>query len=464
MPSPASHADRRERLQRAVRAPILLMGNGVRPRNLPMTHLPFRQDSTFLYFTGCSMAGAALLLVDGEETLFLPEPAEDDALWHGHVDTLATLGARFGMARVRPARELSTAISNLPELPLALPVPDATRTDLARRLTGRALEFGRLHGDDRLVDAVIAMRRILTAEEHASMRAAGRVTDAAHQAVMRATQPGRHERHLRALFEGTLTAAGLSSAYDPILTVRGEILHNFHAVNTLEAGQLLLLDGGAESEAGYATDVTRTWPVSGTFTPRQRAAYEAVLAAQEACIDMVRPGTRYRDVHDRASLVLARWLVDEGLLTCSPEAAVESGAHALFFPHGVGHLIGLDVHDLENFGDRPAYPTGRARSGQFGTGYLRLDIDLEPGMVVTIEPGFYVVPAILRDAALTQRFEGLVDLDAAQAWSGFGGIRIEDDVAVTEGAPDVLTADIPKTVEALEAIIGTGDLRIPVLD
>ena len=464
MPSPAFHADRRQRLQQAVPAPILLMGNGVRPRNLPMTHLPFRQDSTFLYFTGCAQAGAALLLVDGEETLFLPAPADDDALWHGHVETLEELGGRLGVARVRPFAELATAISNLSELPLSVPVPDARRTDLARRLTGLALEFGRLHGDDRLVDAIIGLRRITTAEERDSMRAAGRVTNAAHQAVMRATRPGRHERHLRALFEGTLTAAGLPAAYDPILTVRGEVLHNFDATNTLEAGQLLLLDGGAESAAGYATDVTRTWPVSGTFTPRQKAAYEAVLAAQEACIDMVRPGTRYRAVHDRASLVLAQWLVDEGLLTCSPEAAVESGAHALFFPHGVGHLIGLDVHDLENFGDRPAYPVGRARSEQFGTGYLRLDLDLEAGMVVTIEPGFYVVPAILGDSALTDRFRGLVDLGAARAWEGFGGIRIEDDVAVTEGAPDVLTADIPRSVAALEAIIGTGGLEIPLVD
>jgi Xaa-Pro aminopeptidase len=258
-----------------------------------------------------------------------------------------------------------------------------------------------------------------------------------------------------------VAASGHGLPYDPILTVRGEVLHNFHAMNRLEAGQLLLLDGGAESPAGYATDVTRTWPVSGRFDGRQAAAYDAVLEAQLAAIDRVRPGTRYRDIHLTASRVLATWLVDEGLLTGEVDALVEAGAHALFFPHGVGHLIGLDVHDLENFGDRPAYAAGRSRSPQFGTGYLRLDLDLEPGMVVTIEPGFYVVPAILADAALTDRFRGMVDLGAARAWEGFGGIRIEDDVAVTAGEPDVLTDAIPKRVEALEALVGTGGLLIP---
>ncbi|MEC7946284.1 MAG: aminopeptidase P family protein [Myxococcota bacterium] len=463
MPSPAFHADRRKRLQATVSAPVLLVGNGVRARNLPMTHLPFRQDSTFLYFTGCDVPGAALLLASGEETLFLPAPEADDALWHGHVETLEALAERYGIDRVRPAAELESTVARLSTPPLSLPVPDAARTQQLCRLTGAALEFGRIHGDPRLVNAVIRMRRCLGAAELAEMRAAAVVTDAAHRAVMRATKAGRHERHLRALFEGTLTAAGLAAAYDPILTVRGEVLHNFRATNTLADGQLLLLDGGAESAGGYATDVTRTWPVSGTFSPRQRAAYEAVLAAQEACIDMVRPGTRYRAIHDTASLVLSRWLVDEGLLTCSPEAAVESGSHALFFPHGVGHLIGLDVHDLENFGDIPAYPEGRARSDQFGTEYLRLDVDLEAGMVVTIEPGFYVVPAILADRRLTERFSGMVNLDAARAWSGFGGIRIEDDVAVTATGPDVLTAAVPKSVDQLEALVGTGPLTIPVV-
>ena len=254
MPGPQFHADRRTRLQQAVEAPVLLMGNGVRARNLPMTHLPFRQDSTFLYFTGCTEPGAALLLVDGDETLFLPEPAPDDELWHGHVESLEDVRKRLGFQRVRPARELASAVAALSRPPMALALPDSDRTNALSALAQRPLQFGRVHGDDSLVDAVIEMRRVLSAEEHEAMRMAARTTDTAHRAVMAATRPGRHERHLRALFEATLAAAGLQSAYDPILTVRGEVLHNFHATNALEDGQLLLLDGGAESVHGYATD------------------------------------------------------------------------------------------------------------------------------------------------------------------------------------------------------------------
>jgi len=286
------------------------------------------------------------------------------------------------------------------------------------------------------------------------MRTTAAVTDRAHRAAMAATRPGAHERDVAAAFEDVVLRAGLTTAYPSIVTVRGEILHNFHYVNPLEDGQLMLLDGGAEAASGYATDVTRTWPVSGSFTPRQRAAYDAVLEAQLEAIDRVRAGTRYREVHTTASLVLARFLVDEGLISGSPEDAVATGAHALFFPHGVGHLIGLDVHDLENFGDRAAYAAGRERSEQFGTGYLRLDLDLQPGMVVTVEPGFYVVPAILGDALLRERFATQVDFDAAASWAGFGGIRIEDDVAVTSADPEVLTGNIPKAVDDLLPCVG----------
>jgi Xaa-Pro aminopeptidase len=447
------HAARRAALSSEVGKPILLMGNSARSRNLPMSPLPFRQDSSFLYFTGCTRPGAALLLVDGEATLYLPRPADDDALWHGYVERLEDMGAQVGISRVRPQDALEADAASLGAI-ATIAVPDLAQTQRASRIIGDDLVFGSRNGDDALIDAIIQMRRLLSSEELDEMRATARVTDAAHRAAMAATKPGAHERDVAAAFESVVARAGLTTAYPSIVTVRGEVLHNFHHVNPLLDGQLLLLDGGAEAATGYATDVTRTWPVSGRFTPRQEAAYAAVLQAQLEAIDLVRPGVRYRAVHQTASLVLSRFLRDEGLLKCSPEAAVETGAQALFFPHGVGHLIGLDVHDLENFGDRAAYPADRQRSTQFGTGYLRLDLDLEAGMVVTVEPGFYVVPAILEDPTLRERFAGQVDFEAAAGWAGFGGIRIEDDVAVTSGEPDVLTGAIPKEIGTLLSCIG----------
>ena len=450
MLKPSIHAERRRRLTDRVDAPILLMGNGLRARNLPMSTVPFRQDSTFLYFTGCTEPGAALLLNGSSETLYLPTPAADDALWHGHSETIEETGERYGFASVRPTEQLEADSASLDPI-ATIAVPDLAQTIRASHISGSPLEFGRTNGDGKLIDAIIAMRRQLDAKELNEMRSTAAVTNLAHRAAMAATRPGETEQTIAAAFHDVVMRAGLTLAYPSIVTVRGEVLHNFRYCNSLQSGDLLLLDGGAEAASGYATDVTRTWPVSGEFTARQRNAYDAVLESQLAGINMVRQGTRYRDIHMQCSLVLAQFLADEGLVTCSPESAVELGAHALFFPHGVGHLIGLDVHDLENFGDRAAYPPNRTRSTQFGTGYLRLDLDLAPGMVVTIEPGFYVVPAILHDPILKEQFAQHVNFSKAEEWIGFGGIRIEDDVAVTSGEPDVITQAIPKSVDDLLA-------------
>ncbi|RME20341.1 MAG: M24 family metallopeptidase, partial [Deltaproteobacteria bacterium] len=361
----------------------------------------------------------------------------------------------LGFDAVAPLDSLEQRCAGLDLLTLAS--PDRDLTARAAALAGIELRFGdpERAGSPELLDAIITMRRRLDPDEQAEMRAAARVTAMAHRAAMAATRPGVHEQELAATFDAILAVNGMEPAYGSIVTVRGEILHNDRRVHTCAEGDLLLLDGGAEAPSGYATDVTRTWPVSGRFTPRQRAAYDAVLAAQQSAIDMVRPGVRYRHVHDRAATVLTRWLVDEGLLRGEVDSLVERGAHAIFFPHGVGHLVGLDVHDMENMGDRPAYPPGRTRSRQFGTAYLRLDIDLEPGNCVTIEPGFYVVPAILADESIVGPLRDVVDLDRARAWEGFGGIRIEDDVLCTDRDPEILTPGIPKDPAEIEAIVGS---------
>lgn len=458
MVTPALRAKKRTELVGEVGSPILLVANGHRARNLVMAHLPFRQDSTFLYFTGCHVPGAAALLTEQGHRLYLPAQHPDDPLWHGFQPSIEQQATALGFDEFRCIDELQEDCRRLGHPILSLAVPDDRQTQLAAQLSGLELNFDQGIGPDHLIDAVIRMRRILSEEEKQCIRDAAKVTRKAHRWAMAVTRAGVHEAEIGALFDGIIAASGLTNAYSSIVTVQGEVLHNFHRINRLQDGQLMLLDGGAEAPTGHATDVTRTWPVNGRFSAKQRAAYDAVLEAQLQSIDRVRPGVRYREVHQRASLVLSQFLVDEGLLRGSPESAVESGAHALFFPHGVGHLIGLDVHDLENFGDRAAYPPGRNRSTQFGTCYLRLDLDLEPGMAVTVEPGFYVVPAILQNQQMMDQFGDQVDWTRAQSWIGFGGIRIEDDVVVTNDEPEVLTTDIPKTPDDIEALVGTQQL------
>ena len=291
----------------------------------------------------------------------------------------------------------------------------------------------------------------------ASLREAARATCLAHLAGMRATRPGVSEHVIRGAMEGAVLQEGMVTSYPPIVTTRGEILHNNLHHHTLADGDLLLADVGAEFE-GWAGDVTRTWPVSGTFSATQRAMYELVLASQLAAIDMVRPGTRYRDIHLEASRVLTRGLVDEGILSGDVDGLVERGAHALIFPHGVGHIIGLDVHDMEDLGDLAGYEEGRVRAEQFGLGYLRLDRDLAPGMMVTIEPGFYRVPAILESAAIAGPFieDSTLDLAALERFADVRGIRIEDDVLCTEGDPEVLTDAVPKSVQAVQDAVTGG--------
>lgn len=445
------HRTRRANLGKRVASPILLMGNGYRARNLPMNRLPFRQDSSFLYCTGCLEPNSALVLVDEESILFLEDHPDEDALWHGETESLEERRVRYGMDRVLPITALEEFCSSLSSC-ATIAVADEQVNRRAQKIVGYPLSFGKELGDDALIDGLIALRRILLDEEISIIRKTMETTARAHVAAMRATKEGGHERLVAAAFHYELAKDGLDSAYHSIVTVRGDILHNESYTNSLHSGQLLLLDGGAEAVSGYANDITRTWPVAREWTGMQKRAYEAVLQAQKESIAQVVAGNRYRNVHDASSRVIASFLRDEGLLRISVQEAVERGAHALFFPHGIGHLLGLDVHDMENFGDRPSYPSGRARSEQFGTGYLRMDLDLEPGMLVTVEPGFYVVPSILNNRTLRDRFHDAYQWEKVDKWRGFGGIRIEDNVLCTLGAPDVLSSDIPKEISDIDAI------------
>jgi Xaa-Pro aminopeptidase/Xaa-Pro dipeptidase len=288
------------------------------------------------------------------------------------------------------------------------------------------------------------------------LRQAAAVTVEAHKSGMRATPNAKIEAAVRAAMESVIIAHNMTDAYGGIVTVHGEVLHNTQYHHSLQPGDLLLADVGAETPMGWAADVTRTWPVTGKFSSTQRDLYDVVLAAHDACIDKIRHGIEYRDIHLLAASVIAQGLVDLGILRGQVSDLVEMDAHALFFPHGIGHLLGLDVHDMEDLGDLAGYEEGRTRSDRFGLGYLRLDRPLRSGMLVTIEPGFYQVPAILHDPALRAKYQEVVDWSRLDRFADVRGIRIEDDVLVTEEGSEVLTAELPTQADAIEQLVKAG--------
>jgi Xaa-Pro aminopeptidase len=461
-------AQRRAALLQRLHRPLVLFAGGLVSRNYPANVFPFRADSSFLYFFERPEPGSAAFFDPdgGTVTLFLPERTVADALWHGEVESFEAAKQRHGVDGVMNVEALESHVAMLAKGRQvdALAVADRKTTARARDLTGEDLDFDEPSkvGRGEVLDAIAALRLTKAPEELAEIRRLVAVTKEAHLLAMRHSKPGVSEQVLAGHVEGTFLKSGCVPAYNTICSVRGEILHNNAHEGALSAGDIVLLDAGPEAiGTGYCNDVTRCWPVGGPFSPEGRDVYELVLESQRAAIAAVKPGARFRDLHLLASRVLAEGLVAMGLLSGSPDALVESGAHAMFFPHGLGHQLGLDVHDLEAFGDRVHYPGGRTRSTQFGTQYLRMDMDLSPGMTFTIEPGLYFVPAILRSRDFREKFKDQVRFDRAERFlamnggRGFGGIRIEDDVLCTETGAEVLTASIPKARAEVEALAGS---------
>lgn len=442
--APRSFAERRERLDRALPGPKLFVAGLPRPRNFTHNPYPFRAESHFLYFVGRGLPGAALV-IDGPSTTLYVEPATpDEAMWFGPRPSLAELADEMEIS-VRPASELSPKPGTR-----TLPPQDAETAFWLADLLGRDVEPGggdRLEGGDAdLASSVVDLRLVHDEAAIAQLRYAAVVTAEAHAAGRAATRAGNRESTVRAQMEAAMTERGLGTAYLPIVTTHGNVLHAGFTERDLVPGDLLLADVGAETAEGWASDVTRVWPVSGRFSPSQRDLYEVVLRAQTAAIASVRPGIRFLHVHQAAGLELARGLAELGILRGDPTDLYHAGAIAPFFPHGVGHLLGLDVHDMEDLGDRAGYAPGRTRLRGLGDRYLRLDRDLAKGMCVTIEPGFYRIPG-LTESELAPSVRGCISDAELARFSDVRGIRIEDDVLVTEDGCEVLTDAIPKSAE-----------------
>ena len=443
-------AVRRARLaDRLGSRPALLASGSPRPRGTHRGLHPFRAASHFLYLFGLHLPKAMGRWTGEHWQLFLPEPAPDASLWTGPEPGFDELAEIIGV-KVMPMTKLQEAID--PATTATLPSPDVETCVEQSTLLGREIRPGKLATiDEPLADALIELRLVHDPAGIAGLHEAASATIAAHLAGLRATRPGVRECVVRAAIEAELIARNMTTSYNSIVSVHGEVLHNEAHHFTLTDGDLLLVDAGAETAGGWAGDVTRTWPVSGRYSSTQRELYEVVLRAQVAAVDAIRPGLRYLDLQGIAALAMAKGLVDLGILQGDPAEMVADGVVAIFFPHGVGHLIGLDVHDLDDLGDRATYAPGRTRSTNPGLKALRLDRDLVPGMAVTVEPGFYQVAAILDDPERTRSARDRLRRDRLAAFRDVRGIRIEDTILVTKAGHENLTDGLLKAPAAIEA-------------
>ena len=451
-----TYRSRREVLRSAVDGgAILIMGNNDAPKNYLDNVYSFRQDSHFLYYAGVNETGMAMLIEpDGRDILFGRPYDPDDLVWHGprpHVGDHAT-ATGFGASM-----DISTLKTEIDRLVAAgvrihyLPPYRAERAfQLADLLDANPQRISNGVSDD-LVRAVCTQRTIKTDEEIVEIENALGVTAEMYRVAMTEARPGRREFEIAGLMQARALELGLQPAFTPIVSVHGEVLHNHSYENTLADGDLLLMDSGAESAGGYASDITRTFPVNGRYSDRQRQIYEVVLAAQMAVISAAAPAHDNREMHRLAARTIAGGLTALGLMKGNPDDAVEVGAHALFFPHGIGHMMGLDVHDMEDLGDIVGYPEGEERSTQFGLAFLRMTRPLEPGFVITVEPGIYFIPALMDQWRGENRHAQFIDYDRANEFRDFGGIRIEDDILITENGCRVLGPGIPKTIAGVEA-------------
>jgi Xaa-Pro aminopeptidase len=451
---------RRNALKHEIKEGIVFMpGNIDEPYNYRGNTYNFRQDSSFSYFFGLNDSGLAGIidLDQNQEILFGDNIDIEDIIWMGFLPSMEERAASVGVNACKPNAALVEFLTlttgkgrKIHYLP---PYRPSTKNLLA--------EVFKMHPDkviqgvsEELIHAVISLRAVKSKAEIEEIERMVDVARTMHITAMRMARPGMLEREIAGTIEGIAKASGNGVSFPVILSMHGETLHNHAHHQYLEKGRLMLVDAGAESELLYASDITRTMPVGGKFSSIQRDIYNIVLAANLNTLAHTNPNTMYCDMHREASKIIASGLKDLGLMKGNIEDAVAEGAHALFFPHGLGHMMGMDVHDMEGLGENNVgYDQTIQRSSQFGLAYLRFARKPKPGYVLTSEPGIYFIPALIdlwrKDKKLTE----FLAYDKIEQYKGFGGIRIEDDMLVTEDGCRLLGTPIPKTIDEIEAIM-----------
>lgn len=448
---------RRKQLRELVGTGILLLpGNDESAMNYKSNTYHYRQDSSFLYFFGISQPGlSGICDIDAaEDTLYGDDLAIDDIIWMGEHPTISELAGSVGVEKNRSGADLGADLKKAMDQGRKIHLLPPYRGDQVISLSallGCSVDEVSTFVSEEFIRAVVALRSIKDEFEIAEIEKAVDVAYIMHTTAMKMGFPGNFEREIAGAIEGIALSHGGPVSFPIILSMNGQTLHNHDHSNELVEGRMVVTDAGAETPLGYASDITRTFPVGGKFSGRQRDVYEIVLKANLEAIQNTRPGIRNLDLHLGAAKTIAEGLKGLGILKGNTNDIVAAGAHALFFPHGLGHMMGLDVHDMEGLGENyVGYDESVSRSEQFGLAYLRMGRELKEGFVFTIEPGCYFIPALIKLWKEEGKFKEFINYSKAEEFIGLGGVRIEDDVLVTGTGYKVLGTPIPKTVGEVE--------------
>ncbi|MBW7989438.1 MAG: aminopeptidase P family protein [Planctomycetes bacterium] len=449
--------ERRRRLKEQVQSGLILfLGNEESPMNYPDNQYPFRQDSSFLYFFGIDCPSlAAIIDVDRDKkVIFGDDLTVDDIIWTGPQPVLSERCQEVGVRETAGLDKLQSALEQAVQQGRDihfLPQYRARNTLKIAELLDISPLRVQEHVSETLIRAVVAQRSIKSEQEISEIEIALDISYEMQTAVMKMSKAGLYERQIAGAMEGIVLSLGGRLSFPTIFSIHGETLHNHSHDNLMKAGDIAVNDSGVETSLGYASDITRTVPVSGKFTQRQKDIYTIVLDAQEQAIGAVKPGIEFRNVHRLACTVLASGLKDLGLMKGDIDEAVNAGAHTLFFQCGLGHMMGLDVHDMEGLGeDYVGYSDTIRRNPGFGWRSLRLGRELEAGFVITVEPGIYFIPELIKRWKAENKNSQYINYDMVKKYEDFGGVRIEDDILVTENGYRILGKKIPKTIAEVE--------------
>jgi Xaa-Pro aminopeptidase len=454
--SKETYIQRRKKLKKSVGSGlILLLGNDESPMNYADNGYHFRQDSSFLYFFGLNHPFLAGIMDcdSGEDSIFGNDLTVEDFVWTGPQPTIAKQSENVGVTKSGDIPSLmdllnQTLVKNR-KIHFLPPYRAENKIKLYQWL-GIVPNESKSRASLELIMGVVNQRNYKTAEEISEIQKACNISVDMHTLSMRMAKPGVSEAEIAAAVHEVAMAAGGQISFPIIATINGQTLHNHYHGNTLKNGDLFLIDAGAETATGYAGDLSSTVPVNGKFDSRQRDIYSICLNSHNTSITMLKPGVKFKEVYFESSRIIIRGLKDLGLMKGSVDDALENGAHALFFPCGLGHMMGLDVHDMEDLGEVYVGYDGEAKSTQFGLKSLRLGRKLEPGFVLTIEPGIYFIPELIDQWKAKGHNAAFINYDVVEKYRHFGGLRNEEDFLITENGYQLLGKNKPKSIQEVE--------------